>query len=134
MQKTGIYSILQHAPWHFHLVCTFSICLQKRNGHLLLGYLKVSHSSNGVIDRTGVELPGPRNTVLVSGVRVTDCATSTNHIWASVILSNKLLGGKKINFWLKYILLSYARRSSLIFHFKNFSALFARNRVKKENT
>lgn len=60
----------------------------------MLSDLEVSKASCCVIDRTGVELPGQRNTVSVTGGGVTDRPTPAHYIWAPIILSDKLLEGE----------------------------------------
>lgn len=92
-----ISSVLEHSItsdytcWQLCAVNTFPISLHEGDCHLMLSDLEVSHASYCVIDRTGVELPGLRNTVLVSGVRIADHPTPTDYIWAPIILSDELL-------------------------------------------
>lgn len=68
-------------------VNTFPVGLQETYRHLTLGNLEVSHASHRVIDRAGVELPGQRDTVPVTGGLVTEGPTPTDYIWAPIILS-----------------------------------------------
>lgn len=79
------------AFWQLSLVNTFPICLHVADCHLTLSHLEESQASCCVIDRTGKELPGRRDTADVTSGMVTDHPTPADNIWAPIILSDKLL-------------------------------------------
>lgn len=79
------------AFWQLSLVNTFPICLHVADCHLTLSHLEESQAAGCVIDRTGKELPGRRDTADVTSGTVTDHPTPADHIRAPIILSDELL-------------------------------------------
>lgn len=79
------------AFWQLSLVNTFPICLHVTDCHLTLSHLEESQASCCVIDRTGKELPGRRDTADVTSGMITDHPTPADNIRAPIILSDELL-------------------------------------------